>query len=90
MKKYVVEAITINVNGQSIEAQGIDVMFVNYGTTTLIVNNVIRIPAPAIVGQFNFLSVAGNSDEMDMTKYTCKFSAVAGSDAILLRRVYKT
>lgn len=90
-KEYTVDSIPVNTNGQSVDANCADIMFVNYGTTDLIVNHSIRIPAPA-VGQFNAMQISGNVGEIDRTKYTCFFRGAAapgGNDALIIRRNYK-
>lgn len=88
-KEYTVDSIPINQNGQAVEANCADVAFINYGRTTLIVNNSIRIPPAATAGQFNMITIGGNIGEIDRTKYICRFSGVGTMDALIIRRNYK-
>lgn len=85
-QQYTIESIPLNPNGGTIEVNCADVTIINYGTVVLLVNG-IRIPPPAIVGQWNALQISGNVGELDVTKYTYKFNAVGG-DAILVKRNY--
>jgi len=83
---YTVDSIPISQNGQAVEANCMDVMFINYGTNTLIINNSLRIPPPVVAGQFNFLVISGNANEIDVTKYICRFSGAGTNDALIVRR----
>lgn len=87
--EYTVDSIEINTNGQAVESNCADITFINYGTSTLLVNNAIRIPPPATAGQFNFINIAGNRGEIDRTKYICHFVTGGTNDAVIIRRNYK-
>jgi hypothetical protein len=92
--EYTIDSILINGNGQAIESNCADITFVNYGTADLVVNNAIRVPAPAIPGQFTYFNIAGNIGEIDRTKYICSFDNPGGAMAptmvaIVIRRNYK-
>lgn len=86
-QKYTTVGHAIDPNGENIEANCIDIMFVNYGTTIMFVNNYIKIPAPA-AGQFTAFTIRGNTGELDRTTYQVSFSAVAGSEASVIWRQY--
>lgn len=88
-KEYTVDSIPVNTNGQSVDANCADIMFINYGTTTLLVNHSIKIPPPATPGQFNAIQISGNIGEIDRTKYTCYFTGAGTNDALIIRRNYK-
>jgi len=90
LREYTVEALTVLDNGQPVEANCVDIAFINYGTLALIVNNNIVIPPPAVAGKFNMITISGNVGEIDKTKYYFRFAAGVGTkNAILLRRNYK-
>lgn len=79
---------TLDENGGPIESDCNAITFVNYGTNVLVVNNNIRVPAPAVAGQLSFYTIEGNRGEIDRTKYTYKFEGAGNSDAIAIRKIY--
>jgi len=85
---YRFEAQTIDPRGKPLQSNCADVAFVNYGTNTLIVNDVIRVPPPAVVGQFTIYSLGGNLGEIDRSFYKTKFEGAGSSKAIFIRRIY--
>ncbi len=84
--EYTNETMTIDANGGPIASDCLSITFCNYGTNELIVNNNIRVPIPT-VGQFTFITLEGQMNQLDRTKYVCKFNGAGTNDAIVVRRV---
>ncbi len=86
-QKYTIESLPLDTNGGTIEVECADVTIINYGTSTLQING-IRIPPPATPGQWNAFFIAGNTGEIDTTKYSYQFTGGGTNDAIFVKRNY--
>lgn len=88
-QKYNTVGHQIDPNGEAVEADCVDVMFINYGTSVVFINNYLRIPAPA-AGQFTAFTIRGNTGEIDKTIYNISFTpgAIAGNNCVMMYRQY--
>jgi len=82
-QKYTTEQLNIPAEGIQLEANCVDFTIYNYGTATLIINDVI----PLATG--GFYQVAGNKGEIDKTIYRCRFSGAGTTIGVITRRNYK-
>ena len=90
-QKYTVAGHAIDPNGENIEADCVDILIVNYGTSIVRINNYLRIPPPTTAGQFVAFTIKGNTGELDKTTYQISFDAGGGglvNDAVIMWRNY--
>jgi hypothetical protein len=82
--EYTVETLSIpDESGWSVESNCSDIQFTNYGTANLIVNNGI------VLLSGEWINIAGNTNELDKTKYIAQYSGPGTRNAIVMRRNYK-
>jgi hypothetical protein len=83
-QEYTTEFLSVpDENGWSLEANCVDVTFYNYGTCPLIINNVVTLQ------QNEFINIAGNTGEIDKSKYICSYQGSGTKNAIIIKRNYK-
>jgi hypothetical protein len=82
-QKYVVEFLSVPVEGITFSSNCVDIAFYNYGVESLLVNDVI------VLTTNQNIAISGNTEEIDVTKYHVKFTNGGGSQiAVIVRRIY--
>lgn len=81
--KFVTEHLTIPAEGKQLESRCNSFTIINYGTETLIVNDVHTLP------QRGQIIISGLQGEMDTTVYRFKWGTTGGTkNAVVIRKKY--
>lgn len=81
MTPYKIDVLNYASNG-SVRSDCADITFINSGTSTVVLNNALRIPS----GQS--ITITANKDEIDRTIYNFFFDGAGSNVLVVFRKIY--
>lgn len=82
MQRYTIEALNIPPEGVQQSSDCAAITFKNFGTATLVVNDVIELV------QNEWVTFSANEGEIDVTKYRTSWRGVGTNNGIVIRKMY--